>query len=65
MYTYNAKTMFGLREWLNDYNHDMSGMMCYTVSDKKIHYRQYLCSSSSVFDTQLSVFVSENICIRI
>jgi hypothetical protein len=34
---------------------------------QKIRYRQYPCPISSVFDTQLSVFVSENIriCIRI
>jgi hypothetical protein len=65
MYTYNAKTMFGPGEWINDYNHDMSGMMSYTGIRQKKHYRQYPCSSSSVFDTQLSVFVSENIRIRI
>jgi hypothetical protein len=35
------------------------------ISDKKNRYRQYPCPTSSVFDTQLSVFVSENICIRI
>jgi hypothetical protein len=33
MYTYNAKKVFGLKEWTNDYNHDMCGMMFY---DKKI-----------------------------
>ena len=34
---------------------------------QKIRYRQYPCPTSSVFDTQLSVFVFENIriCIRI
>jgi hypothetical protein len=32
---------------------------------QKIRYRQYPCSTSSVFDTQLFVFVSENIRIRI
>jgi hypothetical protein len=32
---------------------------------QKIRYRQYLCPTSSIFDTQLSVFVSENIHIRI
>jgi hypothetical protein len=59
MYTYNAKKMFGLKEWINDYNYDMCGMMSYTVSDKKS------LPISSVFDTQLSIFVSENIGIRI
>jgi hypothetical protein len=34
MYTYNAENV-GLKEWINDYNHDMCGMMSYTVSDKK------------------------------
>jgi hypothetical protein len=32
---------------------------------QKIHYRQYSCPTSSVFDTHLFVFVSENIHIRI
>jgi hypothetical protein len=32
---------------------------------QKIRYRQYPCPTSSVFDTQLSVFVFENIRIRI
>jgi hypothetical protein len=27
--------MFRLEEWINDYNHDMCGMMSYTVFDKK------------------------------
>jgi hypothetical protein len=59
--------MPGLKEGLNDYNYDMCGMMFYTISDKNIRYRCYLCPISSVFDPQLSVFVFENIriCIRI
>jgi hypothetical protein len=72
MYTYNAKKMFGLKEWIHDYNHDMCGMMSYTVSDKKICYRQYPYPTSSVFDTHLSdlyprtfVFVSLSKVIRI
>jgi hypothetical protein len=32
---------------------------------QKIRYQQYPCPISFVFDTQLSVFVSENIRIRI
>ena len=36
MYTYNTKKMFRLKEWIHDYNHDMCGMMSYTISDKKI-----------------------------
>jgi hypothetical protein len=44
--------MFGLKEWI----HDIRQKNC---------YRQYPCPTSSVFDTQLFVFVSENICIRI
>jgi hypothetical protein len=27
--------MFRLKEWINNYNHNMCGMMSYTVSDKK------------------------------
>jgi hypothetical protein len=38
MYTYNANKMFGLNEWINDYNHHMYGMMSYTVSNKKNRY---------------------------
>ena len=74
MYTYNAKKMFGLKEWIHDYNHDMCGMMSYMVSDKKFvtdnirvrlvpnstHTYPYLYSRTSVF-----VFVSEAIRIRI
>jgi hypothetical protein len=66
--------MFGLKKWINDYNHDICGMMSYTVSDKKIvtdnicvqlvpystHNYPYLYSRSFIF-----VFVSEAICIRI
>jgi hypothetical protein len=59
--------MFGLKEGLNDYNYDMCGMVSYTISDKNIRYRRYLCLISSAFDPRLSVFVFENIriCIRI
>jgi hypothetical protein len=56
--------MFGLKEWINDYNHDMCGMMPYTVSDKKFvtdNIRVRLVT----YSTQLSIFVSENIRIRI
>jgi hypothetical protein len=35
MYTYNANKMFGLNEWINDYNHDIYRMMSYIVSNKK------------------------------
>jgi hypothetical protein len=66
--------MFGLKEWIHDYNHDMCGMMSYTTSDKKFvtdnirvrlvpystHTYPYLYSRTSVF-----VFVSEAIRIRI
>jgi hypothetical protein len=49
------------------YTTRMCRMMYYSVSDKNIHYRCYPCPTSSVFDTHLSVFASENIriCIRI
>jgi hypothetical protein len=74
MYTYNIKKMFGLKEWIHYYNHDMCGMMSYTISDKKfitdnIRVRlvpystqtySYLYPRTSVF-----VFVSEAIRIRI
>jgi hypothetical protein len=41
--------------------------MYYSVSDKNIRYRYYPCPISSVFDTHLSIFASENtrICIKI
>jgi hypothetical protein len=66
--------MFGLKEWIHDYNHDMCGMMSYTISDKKFvtdnirirlvpystHTYSYLYPRTSVF-----VFVSEDIRIRI
>jgi hypothetical protein len=35
MYTYNAKNVWTQGVHINDYNHDISGMMSYTVSDKK------------------------------
>jgi hypothetical protein len=40
---------------------------CLTQYLEKIRYRRYLCVTSSIFDTSLSVFASENIriCIRI
>ena len=64
MYTYNTKNVYtqGVDTWLqpwyvcNDVLHDIR---------QKIRYRQYPCPTSSVFDTQLSVFVFENIRIRI
>jgi hypothetical protein len=52
----------GVDKWLqpwyvwNDVLHDIR---------QKIRYRQYPCLTSSVFDTHLFVFVSENIRIRI
>jgi hypothetical protein len=66
--------MFGIKEWINDYNHDICGMMSYTVLDKKFvtdnicvrlvphltHNYQYLYPRTFVF-----VFVSEVIRIRI
>jgi hypothetical protein len=66
--------MFRLKEWIHDYNHDMCGMMSYTISDKKFvtdnirvrlvpysaHSYPYLFPRTSVF-----VFVSEAIRIRI
>ena len=66
--------MFRLKEWIHDYNHDMCGMMSYTISDKKFvtdnirvrlvpystHTYSYLYPRTSVF-----VFVSEAIRIRI
>jgi hypothetical protein len=57
--------MFGLKEGLNAYNYDMCGMMSYMISDKNICYRCYPCSTSSVFDPRLSIFVFEAIRIRI
>jgi hypothetical protein len=33
------KKIFGLKEWINDYNHNICGMMSYTTPDKKIRYR--------------------------
>jgi hypothetical protein len=74
MYTYNTKKMFGFKEWIHNYNHDMCGMMSYTISVKKFitdnirvrlapystHTYSYLYPRTSVF-----VFVSEAIRIRI
>jgi hypothetical protein len=74
MYTYNAKKIFRLKEWIHDYIHDMCGMMSYTVSDKKIvtdnirvrlvpystHIYPYLYPRTFVF-----IFVSKVIRIRI
>jgi hypothetical protein len=42
-------------------------MVSYTISDKNIRYQRYPCSTSSVFDPRLSIFVFKNIriCIRI
>lgn len=51
--------MFGLKEWIDDYNHDMCGMMSYMVSDK-IRYRQYPCSTSSIFDTTIRICIREH-----
>jgi hypothetical protein len=74
MYTYNAKKMFELNELINDYNHDMCGIMSYIVSNKKFvnnnirvrlvpystHSYLYLYPKTFVF-----VFVSEVIRIQI
>jgi hypothetical protein len=64
--------MFGLKEWIHDYNHDMYGMMSYTVSDKKIvtdniRVRLVLYSTHSYpyLYPRTFVFVSEVIRIRI
>jgi hypothetical protein len=73
MYTYNAKKMFGLKEWINDYNHDMCGMVSYTVSDKKFvtnnirvrsvsystHNYMYLYPRTFVFVSEAIVFEFE------
>jgi hypothetical protein len=68
--------MFGLKEWIHDYNHDMCGMMFYTVSDKNFvidnicvrlvpyltHNYSYLYPRTFIF---VFVFVSEALRIRI
>jgi hypothetical protein len=66
MYTYNAKNVWtqGVDTWLQPWyvwNDVLHGIR------QKIRYRQYPCVTNSVFDTQLFLFVSENIriCIRI
>jgi hypothetical protein len=59
--------MFGLKEWIHDYNYDMCRMMFYTVSGKKI-VTNNICVRLvpySTIDTQLSIFISEKIRIRI
>jgi hypothetical protein len=43
-------------------NHDVCEMVSYTVPDKKINYRRYLCPTSFVFDTR---YIHICICIRI
>ena len=64
--------MFGHKEWINDYNHDMSEMMSYTVSDKKfvtdnirVRLVPYSTHNYSYLYPRTFVFVSEDICIRI
>jgi hypothetical protein len=64
--------MFGLKQWIHDYNHDMCGMMSYTISDKKfvtdnIRVRLVLYSTHTYLYLYLrtSVFISEAIRIRI
>jgi hypothetical protein len=64
--------MFGLKEWIHDYNHDMCGMMSYTVSDKKfvtdnirVRLVPYLTHNYSYLYSRTFVFVSEVIHIRI
>jgi hypothetical protein len=66
--------MFRFKEWINDYNHNMCGMMSYTVSDKKI-ITDDICVSLVLYSTcsylhlylrtSVFVFVSEAIHIRI
>jgi hypothetical protein len=66
MYTYNTKKCLDSRS-----GYMITTMICVewclTQHPTKICYRQYPCPTSSVFDTHLFVFVSENIriCIRI
>jgi hypothetical protein len=64
--------MFGLKEWIHDYNHDMCGMMSYTVSDKKfvtdnirVRLVPYSTHSYPYLYTRTFIFVSEVIHIRI
>jgi hypothetical protein len=64
--------MFRLKEWINDYNHNMCGMMSYTVSDKKIVNDDicvwlvpYSTCSYPYLYSRTSVFVSEATRIRI
>jgi hypothetical protein len=68
--------MFGLKEWIHDYNHDMCVMMSYMISDKKFvtdnirvrlipystHSYLYLYPRTSVFYSypKLSVFEFES-----
>jgi hypothetical protein len=62
--------MSGLKEWINNYNHNMCGMMPYTVFGKKIvagnirvhstHNNPYLYLRTFVFDPKLSVFKFES-----
>jgi hypothetical protein len=60
--------MFGLKEWINDYNHDVCVMMPYTVSDKKIvadNIRVHSTHNNPYSYPRTFVFVSEAICIQI
>jgi hypothetical protein len=64
--------MFGIKEWIHDYNHDMCGMMSYTVSDKKfvtdnirIRLVPYSTHSYSYLYSRTFVFISKVIHIRI
>jgi hypothetical protein len=36
IYSHIMLKMFGLKEWIHDYNNNMCGMLSYTVSDKKL-----------------------------
>jgi hypothetical protein len=61
--------MFGLKEWIHDYNHNMCGMMSYMISDKKfitdnIRVRLVPYSTHS-YPYFIFVFENIRICIRI
>jgi hypothetical protein len=72
MYTYNAKKCLELKEWIHDYNHDMCGMMSYTISDKRfvtdntrVRLVPYSTHNYPYLYPRTFVFVFEVICIRI
>jgi hypothetical protein len=43
--------MFGLKEWIHDYNYNMCGLMPYTVSDK-ISVTDNICVQLIPYSTQ-------------